>query len=132
MFLFEDAYKNCNDVRSYITKQNKNMEAPDNDYGDFIVADFNFDGKDDFAIKYDSGGNAGSIYVFYIQQDNMLFKKDIFLSNHVEFFPIDIDSKSKTVTTHAHADVYGYYESVFRFNTKTKKWKMSERTYVKS
>jgi len=130
--LLEDTYDNCDNVRSYVTGQNKNKEALDNEYGDFVVADLNFDGKEDLAIKYDSGGNAGPIYTFYVQQDSMHFKKDVFLSEKMLFFPIDMDSKSKTLTTHAHADAYGYYQSVFRYNSKTKKWKRSEHAYRKA
>ena len=130
--LLEDAYDNCNNVRSYITSENRNKEAPDNEYGDFIVADLNFDGKEDLAIKYDSGGYPGPICAFYVQPDDMHFKNAVFLSEKMLFFPIDIDSKSKTLTTHAHADAYGYYESIFIYNPKTKKWIRTSHTYRKA
>jgi len=131
-FLLDDAYTNCDNPRSYITGHNKNKEAPDNDYSDLIIADLNFDGKEDFAIKYDSGGNAGPLYAFYIQQDNMHFKKGTFLSEKMMFFPLFMDSKSRTLITHSHADAYGYYESTFAYNMKTRKWRRVEHAYRKA
>src|SRR5688572_8680034 len=48
-FIYGNSFKNCNSVRSYITGKNKKTLVYDGDYGDLVVADFNFDGKDDFA-----------------------------------------------------------------------------------
>src|SRR5947208_2701850 len=59
MDLFEGAFKNCNAIRSFTTGKNVKEEALDNDYGDVIVADLNFDSKEDIAIKNASGGNGG-------------------------------------------------------------------------
>ena len=128
----EDAYENCNNVRSYMTGQNKNKDAADNEYGDFVVVALNFDGKEDLAVKYDSGGNAGPIYIFYIQQYNMHFEKDTYLSGKMVFFPLNINSKSHTLIRHAHADAYGYYENAFTYNPKTKKWRKTEHAYIKA
>ena len=88
-FIFEKDYKDCSTVRSFSTEINKKLVAEDNDYGDFIVADFNFDGKEDFAIKKDSGGNGGPFYFYYLQNKKSKFIIDKFLSEseNVEFFP---------------------------------------------
>ena len=69
LFLNDTVFRNCKSVRSYQTHKNDTLEAVDNDYGNFIVADFNFDGLDDLAIIRDSGGNSGSLYNFYIQRE---------------------------------------------------------------
>ena len=42
-FLLGDSSFMNNNVRSYITGKNKNAEVTDNDFGDIVVADFNFD-----------------------------------------------------------------------------------------
>jgi hypothetical protein len=56
----------CNHVRSYLTGKNEKSLVMDNDYGNLIVADFNFDKKDDIAIVKDAGGNGGPLYAFYL------------------------------------------------------------------
>ena len=48
-YVFSADFVNFEGSRSYITGVNKNMEVIDNNYGSFIVADFNFDKKNDFA-----------------------------------------------------------------------------------
>ena len=84
-------------MRSYITGLNKNAKALKNDYGDFIVADFNFDGKEDFALKYNANyKSSGPLYAFYIQQADGSFKNNQFLTGKVGTFPAIIDSKQKT------------------------------------
>jgi hypothetical protein len=45
IWMSDASYSDCNNVRSYITGVNKYDIAEDNDYGDIIVADFNFDKK---------------------------------------------------------------------------------------
>jgi hypothetical protein len=123
-FLYMDAYKHCSSVRSYITGYNKNKEVPDYDFGDFIVADLNFDGKEDLAIKYDSGGNGGPFYRFYMQGRNGLFKLDHFLTDSVGSFPAFIEFKYKTITTQIHADVGHEAQKTFKYDSKTKKWRL--------
>ena len=107
----------CNNVRSYITNKNVNVEVVDNDYGDLIVADFNFDGCDDFAIKREEGGNGGPLYNFYIQDENG-FHLDDFLSNSVIFFPTYFDKNKKTLTTLVHANAYQLRETIYKLRKK--------------
>lgn len=121
-YLSLDAYNHCNSVRSYITGYNKNKEVLDYDFGDFIVADLNFDGSEDFAIKYDSGGNGGPFYKFYVQDSNGLFRLDHFLTDSVGSFPAYIEFKQKKITTQIHADVGHEAQKTFKYNPKTKKW----------
>lgn len=131
-FLFSGSFENCNAVRSYITGKNKNDEVMDGDYGDFIVEDFNFDGKEDLVIKKDSGGNGGPFYEFYIDNGKGIFEKDTFLTNEVGHFPDKLDLKNKTITTYIHANAYGYNENVYQYHFSTKKWKKVRTTYRKA
>ncbi|EJL76058.1 XAC2610-related protein [Chryseobacterium populi] len=67
-------------------------------YHDFIIADFNFDDLEDFAILYDIGGNSGPVYSYYFQSKKGDFNvnKD-FPLNHGPF-PKVINKKDKTLT----------------------------------
>jgi hypothetical protein len=112
--LFSAAYHNCNAARSYSTGKNRDADATDNDYGDLIVADFNFDGREDFAAKNDSGGNAGPLYNYYIQQTSGQFTLDQFLTREMQFFPDDINKARRTLTTRVHAGADGLGETVFQ------------------
>ncbi|RZK32962.1 MAG: hypothetical protein EOO57_14255, partial [Hymenobacter sp.] len=85
--LFSTAYSNCGAVRSYSSGQNQQVAVEDNDYGDLVVADFNFDGRDDFATKLDSGGNGGPLYSFYLQKPSGQFELSTFLTEEMQFFP---------------------------------------------
>jgi hypothetical protein len=120
---FNDAFGDCGNVRSYTTNVNRDSVAVDNDYGDIIVADFNFDNKDDFAIKNNSGGNGGPEYRFYIQDTNDEFILDKFLSEKMIFFPIQINKTNHTLTTLVHANALQLTETKYKLNISTKKWK---------
>lgn len=128
-YIFSSDFENCNTVRSYTTGFNKNEEVLDNNFGDFVVADFNFDGKEDFAIKIDSGGNGGPLYNYYLQKNDLKFKKDLFLSNTMEFFPNFIDSKNKTLITLVHANAYQLCKTTYKYYTSSKKWKKLKHSF---
>ena len=66
----DKVFIDCNSVISYPAKKNDTLDIIDNYYGDLIVADFNFDNRDDFALIKDSGSNGGPFYDFYIQNKN--------------------------------------------------------------
>ena len=129
-FLFDDAYKKCSDVRSYITGYNENAMAFDSDFGSIIVADFNFDGKEDFALKNDSGGNSGPTYSFFLQNQNGKFIKDIFLSEQMEFFPSILNKKNKTLTTFVFVSYSRNSKMVYKYNSKKKIWKRIEHSFL--
>jgi len=122
--LFNECFTSDTASRSYITGKNRNKEIPDYDFGDIIIADLNFDGKEDIAIKYDSGGNGGPIYNFYIQQPNGIFKRDYYLTNNVGSFPEYINIKHKTITTQIHANVHQEAQKTFKYNLTNKKWRL--------
>lgn len=129
-WLFDDAYNKCSDVRSYITGYNKKAMVQDSDFGSIIVADFNFDGKEDFALKNDSGGNSGPTYSFYLQNQKGKFIKDIFLSEEMEFFPCIINKKNKTLTTIVFLDATQNSKMIYQYSLKKKIWKRIEHTFL--
>jgi hypothetical protein len=120
--LFDDVFNKCNNARSFITGFYENAEVADYDFGDIIIADLNFDGKEDIAIKYDSGGPGGPFYNFYLQDDNGRFYKSNYLTDHVGSFPQEIDSEHKTITTQIHANFRQEGRTTFGYNPKTKTW----------
>jgi hypothetical protein len=128
-YLFSNVLKNCDFVRSYATGFNKGNEVVDNDFGDLIIADLNFDGKDDFALKKDSGGNGGPVYNFYVQ-NNGKFILDKFLTEQMEFFPTRINKNNKTLTTFVHANAYQLGEHTYRFAAN--KWKETKHKLIKA
>ncbi len=122
-YLFSSVYTECGDVRSYITGVNANKVEVDNDFGDVIIADLNFDGKEDLVLKKDSGGNSGPVYNFYIQNKVGQFFLDDYLTNKVEFFPVHINKVRKTLVTHTHANVGEFGEHTYKLDAKTNMWK---------
>lgn len=129
-YIFEKDFKDCSKIRSYSTSVNNKEIDIDNDFGDLIVADFNFDGKEDIAIKKDSGGNGGPLYAFYTQNRNRKFILDSFLTNTLEFFPSIINKSKKTLTTLVHANVYQSCKMIYKYNSKEKKWKRISKSFV--
>lgn len=123
-------FKNCNEVLSYSTGLNINKEIVDNYYGDVVVADFNFDHKEDLAIINDSGGNGGPLYSFFLQDADQKFKLNTFLRDSMAFFPSTIDPQKRTLTTYAHAGNCWLGEHIFVFNEKTGKWKTKSKRLI--
>jgi len=123
-YIFGDAFSDCGNVRSFSTHVNQDSVALDNDYGDIVIADFNFDRKDDFAIKNNSGGNGGPEYRFYIRDANGEFIFDKFLSEKMIYFPVRINNANRTLTTLVHANARQLTETKYKLNPETRKWKM--------
>ena len=122
-YLWDGCFTNCNSVRSFTTKKNLDSKIIDNDYGDIIVADFNFDGKEDIAIKNSSGGNGGPTYNYYIQNDRQHFDLSNFLTQKMQFFPFEIDNENCTLTIHVHANALQYRSTSYKYNLNSHKWK---------
>jgi hypothetical protein len=120
--LFDTVFKDNKNARSYVTGKNNNAQVSDYDFGDLIIADLNFNGREDIAVKYDSGGNGGPIYNFYLQDNDGHFYKDNYLTTYVGSFPADIEPNKKTITTQIHANVSQEARKTFRYNSRTKKW----------
>ena len=129
-YLFDDCFIECNNVRSFITNKNIDSLAVDNDFGDLIVCDLNFDLKEDLAIKNSSGGNGGPTYNFYNLNKFDQFEMDKYLTDSMRFFPLLIDKKSKTLTTKVHANAYQYLSTDYVFNIELNEWKIIDSKLV--
>lgn len=127
--LSEFEFKECANVRSYSTGVNKNKKNMDNDFGNLIIGDFNFDGIEDLAIKQESGGNGDPVYNYYLQK-NKKFVLDVFLTNTMKFFPSEIDKKRKTLITYVHANAYEFSKNLFLYDTNAKTWKKGKMTLI--
>jgi hypothetical protein len=114
---------------SFSTEFNADKEIVDNYFGSIIVADVNFDGKDDIAVAFD-GGNSGGYYIFFIQNENVKFVVDDFLTERVSFFPYKIDYQQKQITTGARSGVAGAGFHTYQFDSITEKWEHIRYEYI--
>ncbi len=129
-YYFSDVFMNCNNVRSYSTNINDTVTAMDNDYGDFVVADFNFDNRDDFAIKVNSGGNGGPEYDYYLQTPTKNFIRSDYLSDSMTFFPSDINIENKNLTTLVHADANHLGKHIYHYEEKKQTWIETSHEFI--
>lgn len=90
-------FVDCNAARSLSTGHNRDMEVVNRDYGDLVVADFNFDGMDDFAVKMDRGSNEGAHYAFYVSGARG-FTLETSLTDWPSRFPDEIDTVEKSLS----------------------------------
>ncbi len=102
----------------------------DNDFGDLVVADLNFDSREDFAMIKDSGGNGGPVYNFYIQNESGEFILDKFLTEKMEFFPTRIVKSNRTLITKVHANVCQVGEHTYQLDVKLNKWKQIKHRFI--
>ena len=86
-----------------------------------IIADLNFDSKEDIAVINDCA-NSGMLYNYYIQDNFRKFKLDSFLTDSMIYFPSEINKNNKTLLTRLTAGVCGLGEHKFRLNQETHKW----------
>jgi hypothetical protein len=128
-FLYSDAFQRCDFVRSFATGKNLKVEPLDNHYGDLVIADFNFDGKDDFAVISESGVSNGPYYRFYIQNKNGGFRCDKYLSDTMMYFPSNINQKKRTLTTYTLAGSVGVYRRLYFLN-KSNEWRLISKKLV--
>ncbi|AWA31103.1 hypothetical protein HYN48_13955 [Flavobacterium magnum] len=110
----------CVNNNSYAT--DTFLKSVDNDFGDVIVVDFNFDGKEDVALKREEGGNGGPLYNFYIQSENEQFILDKYLSDEVAYFPYYIDSKEKTLSVRSRINSVSNEEIKYLYNDRKQTW----------
>jgi hypothetical protein len=127
--------KNNYRTASYVTGKDTAELNVDNfhlDYGDIVVADLNFDGKEDVAVVRDWGKAQGFRYNFYIQVNKKRFKLDLFLTDSVKVFPREIDKKKKLLTNLVSVGPcgYAYVKCVYKFNGSRNVWKQIERKEI--
>ena len=118
--LFSEDYAHCRMVRSYSTGKNVKKEVIDDDYGDMIVADLNFDSREDLAFKTENN-NGGTDYTFFTQTKDRKFVIDRFLTDSVDSYPASISRSRRTLTTLQRAGVRAA-EHVYYLDPRTNKW----------
>jgi hypothetical protein len=122
LYYFDITFSDCNNVTSYTTKFNSDRKILDNYFGDIVVADLNFDKKDDIAFINDNGGSSGPSYSYYIQDNDKKFRLDSFLTDTMTFFPTIIDKKKLCLTTYAVVGACCMSEDVYRFDKAKNHW----------
>lgn len=122
------SFRNCSDHKSYLKNVNSVIKAYDYDFGDVIVADFNFDGKEDLAIKREEGGNGGPLYNFYLQSENKRFLIDNFLSNEMKTFPYFFDTRNKFLRVSKRIDSIKYEIITYQYFSKNNLWKVKSKS----
>lgn len=110
--------------RSYFTGYGKDEDAAEGMYGDIVVADFNFDGREDFAVMREVGHAA--FYDFYLQTTAGKFEEEKWLTKNMELFP-DIDSIQQTLTTFARSGVCCYTLQVYQYLPASKSYQFVRR-----
>jgi hypothetical protein len=116
--MFSSEFQNFDEVRSYVTGVNKNKESSDNYYGDLVIADLNFDNLEDIIITNDIGGNGGTSYVYYTQNDSGKFIRDAFLTDSMLYFPTRIYPEKRMLLTLVHAGACCVGEHKYKLNNK--------------
>ena len=123
--IYDEMYTNCDSMTSYTTGFHAIREGMDNWMGDIVIADLNFDNRDDIAAVRDGGGNGGPFYNYYIQSPDRKFVLDSFLTDSVSYFPSTIDKAQKHLITLVHAGICCVGKHVYHLNTKTGTWRQT-------
>ena len=124
------SFKACENNNLY--SSNIFLKSNENDFGDLIVADFNFDGKEDIAIKREEGGNGGPLYNFYIQTENQQFILDTYLSTEMTYFPDYIDSEKKTLHVYVRVDSLTEEGITYSYAENTKTWNVEKKVMYRN
>jgi hypothetical protein len=127
--LYPEDFSKCSWARSYSTGKNRNAEVMDTDFGDIVVADFNFDSREDIAIKSDNE-NGGTYYRFYIQGKDKLFKLDSFLTDSMSIIPTYFNRAKMTLTTFQRAGARYEGEQIYRLDTRKNKWSLIRHRFI--
>ncbi len=118
--VYAETFTNPIASRSYSTSFKKNIIATDGDYGDIVVVDFNFDGKEDFAVKKDIGREW--FYDFYYQNNENKFVLDAFFSKeNLGRFP-KFDFDNKLVVYGGIVGAGGWWKKFYNYNSKSNRW----------
>lgn len=129
LFFYTNYYDIPSHMVSYSTGAHVFKEPVDNYVGDLAVADFNFDGRDDVALISDMGGNGGPLYSYFVQQPNLKFILDRYLTDSMSYFP-DIDKRRKTLTTYVHAGACCMGKHVYKSDRQIQRWKQIEHVIL--
>jgi hypothetical protein len=130
-FIYPEVFTRYDFVRSYITGINQKKPAENGNFGDFIVADFNFDNKEDFAVISNSSPIGETHYSFYIQDNNGKYVLDKFLTEEMSIFPDEIDSVNNSLTTIALAGSTGLCKTTYIYDKRKMKWNQMKKVIIK-
>ena len=127
--IFDHCFKDCNAVKSFSTDLNKNKDFYRRGVttpaysGDFIVADFDFDGREDFAV-ISSQGSCCTNYKFFRQNEHKLFVEDEYLDQELTSLPdIDIVKKNISLTDdYIQNKVHHINKTMYTYDGEKKKW----------
>lgn len=122
------SFKECRNNKKF--SANTFLKSNENDFGDLIVADLNFDGKEDVAVKREEGGNGGPIYDFYIQSEDGQFILDKYLSTEMLYFPDFIDNKIKTLHVYVRVNNLTEEGITYSYSETSKKWKIKKNSFI--
>lgn len=128
-YLFKGSFASSRHTRSFTTGKDVNEKAVDNDYGDVIIGDFNFDGREDIAIKTVFIGNGGPEYSYYVQDKSRHFVREKYLTEQVGYFPSRINKKDKTLTSLVRAGSSESYRITYRLDA-SNKWARVDKVPV--
>lgn len=101
---------------------NVTIVSDENDCGDLIVADLNFDGREDLALKREEGGNGGPLYNYYLQTPSRNFIFDEYLTNEMSYFPDFINSQENTLHVTVRVDSRSEEGITHKYENSRKVW----------
>lgn len=101
---------------------NVTIVSDENDCGDLIVADLNFDGREDLALKREEGGNGGPLYNYYLQTPSRNFIFDEYLTNEMSYFPDFINSQENTLHVTVRVDSRSVEGITYKYENSRKVW----------
>ena len=116
--------------RSFISGRNLNKEWADNYCGSFVVADLNFDGREDVAVFYDFP-NMGAIYKFFIQTLDGKYRVQKFLSDSIGFFPSEFDKRNKILEFNARSGLCGVVTKKYKYMDRSIEYKIISDKYTR-
>lgn len=131
-FLSKSSFINCSNNFSKYNGRGSKLDSIENDFGDLIITDLNFDGREDLAIKREEGGNGGPIYFFFIQTVDEKFIINDYLSKKMMFFPIDIESETKTLRTYVRMNSSEDESLFYQYSESEKSWKITGRNVYRN
>lgn len=131
MKLYDFMNRSCDSVTSYTTNFHSDRVSMDNYFGDLVITDLNFDGRDDIALIEDGGGNGGPFYGYYIQSKIGKFRRDSFLSDSMTFFPSEINKHRQQLITYVHAGACCVGKHVYQFNRARNSWRQISHEIIR-
>lgn len=116
----------CN-ARSYVTKYKNDKHAIDGNYGDIVIGDFNFSGKEGIAVASEITNGQTSLYKYYFQNETGKWAEATnFITPNRSFFaypfPININAKNKSLAFVSHPGPKHTATTNYQLNEKSGKW----------